>query len=178
MFGLFWSLQTISTSLWPLTPPALLISLTAICAPAGMLGIENAGELTGPIVINLIGAPLEPEGLALALDVELVLEEPALVLEVEELELLLPHAATLERTDNGDSEYDKTMIHGLSPPLTNDLAVTKTALSFDGRQAKANIIASRGNVKRSEVSCRLPVSEPDATRIPERPLRTLRAGPR
>ena len=69
--------------------------MTAICAPTGMLGIENAGALTGPIVINLIGAPLEPEGLALALDVELVLEEPALVLELEELELLLPHAATL-----------------------------------------------------------------------------------
>ena len=69
--------------------------MTAICAPAGMLGIENAGELIVPIVINLIGAPLEPEELELALDVELVLEEPALVLEVEELELLLPHAATL-----------------------------------------------------------------------------------
>lgn len=58
------------------------------------------------------------------------------------------------------------MIHGLSPPLTNDLAVTKTALSFDGRQAKANIIASRGNVKRSEVSCRLPVKGLTAHEFP------------
>jgi hypothetical protein len=59
-----------------------------------MLGIENAGALTGPIVISLIGAPLEPEELALAVEVELELEDPALALEVEELELLLPQAAT------------------------------------------------------------------------------------
>ena len=73
-------MQLISCSFRPSTPPVLLISLTAICAPTGMLGSENCGALIGPIVISLIGASLADD------------DAPPEAL--EELELLLPHAAT------------------------------------------------------------------------------------
>jgi hypothetical protein len=56
-----------------------------------MLGSENAGELIVPIVMSLIGVALELE----ELEVPVEPEEPEPVLELVELELLLPHAATL-----------------------------------------------------------------------------------
>jgi hypothetical protein len=59
-----------------------------------MLGSENCGELTGPIVISLIGAPLAADDVG-ADDDDAVADADAdgAAAELDELEPLLPHAA-------------------------------------------------------------------------------------
>src|SRR5580704_7920400 len=46
--GLFWVSQNTSFSLWPLTPPAALISAMAACSAASRSGCDNVGSAMGP----------------------------------------------------------------------------------------------------------------------------------
>jgi hypothetical protein len=57
-----------------------------------MLGSENSGELIVPIVMSLIGAP--PAAAELDADDVAAAGEDDEALELDEFELLLPHAAT------------------------------------------------------------------------------------
>src|ERR1700748_2056103 len=53
-----WSLQLVSCSFWPWTPPAALIALTAACAANAISGADSTWDCVGEIWASWIVPPL------------------------------------------------------------------------------------------------------------------------